>query len=535
MFAGLTALAALVLGALPVIPGHDMPQHVAYLALLTAWRRDPSTYPAGFTPPDLSSGYATTYRWLTPLASWTSPEVAMRLVLAAYVVLLAVAVRALVRATWKNGQRPGTPSTALLGPLAGFNPVLCMGFLPYLLALPPLVGSLAASVTYLRTGRREWLGVVALLAALTASFHLVAVAALLFVVAALALARRDRRSLLALGASLVGALGATRLVGGGPPLPPDLAATLLVNVHAQGVVRGVVSTFRISGTHWLEKIDQVVASVVGPFPLAGKLLAAAVLATVIALDLRARRKTDDTSRSHATSFRAGRDVAVHGVASACLALFVAAVLAPAALQVPDDLSLLDFRLITTATIVGIAAIPPGALSRERVLILGAGVTLLLGMWLRQLSGAAEEVAQTTRLLERLGPSDRLLALSMHDASSFLDERNGVLHYAAVYHTARSGGVTSLFWGKFTPRLPVGYREGQQPKAPPDWSPWMVTEEELADFTHVIVRWPSAKDDLELRELGPRIEALRDRGKLEPLASDGDCTLFKVGTTLPSSR
>ncbi len=514
-FAGLTALGALVMGALPVIPGHDMPQHVAYLGLLAAWRRDPSSYPPGYTTPDLSSGYATTYKWMTPLAAWTSAEVAMRLVLAAYVVLLALAVRALVRATWSD-RVSRTPATALLGPLVAFNPVLCMGFLPYLLALPPLVGSLAAGVGYLRGGRRWLLALAVGLAAMTAAFHLIAAAALLFLLGALAVVRRDRRSLALLLSSAAGILATTRLVGGAPPLPADLGATLAANVHARGLVAGIVDTFRISGTRWVEKVDQIVASVVGPFPLGAKVLATAVIAAMILLDLRSRRRAGETPH---------RGVA--GVGLACLALALAAIVAPSAIQVPDDISLLDFRLITTATIVGIAAIPPGVVSRERVLVLGSGVALLLGLWMRQLAGAAGEVAQTTRLLERLAPSDRLLSLSMHDASSYLDERNGILHYAAVYHTARSGGVTSLFWGKFTPRLPVGYLPGQEPKGPPDWSPWMVTEEQLAGFTHVIVRWPTDRDDVELRELGPRIVALRDHGELAAIASDGDCTLFRV--------
>jgi hypothetical protein len=526
-FAGLTALGALVIGVLPVIPGHDMPQHVAYLGLLAAWRLDPSTYPPAYTAPDLSSGYATTYKWMTPLAAWTSAEVAMRLVLAAYVVLLALAVRALVRATWSE-RTGGTPATALLGPLAPFNPVLCMGFLPYLLALPPLVGSLAAGVGYLRGGRRWLLALAVLLAAVTAAFHLVAAAALLFLAGALAVARRDRRSLALLAGALVGVVITTRLVGGTPPLPADLGATLARNVHARGVIAGVVATFRISSTHWLDKLDQVIASVVGPFPLVGKVLASAVIGAMIALDLRARRRTGEAPRR-----------GVLGVGVACLALALAAILAPAAIQVPDDISLLDFRLITTATLVGIAAIPPGAVTRERVLVLASGVALLLGLWMRQLGGAAGELAQTTRLIERLAPSDRLLSLSMHDASSYLDERNAILHYAAVYHTARSGGVTSLFWGKFTPRLPVGYLPGKQPDGPPDWSPWMVTENQLAGFTHVVVRWPTDRDDVELRELAPRIVALRDHGDLEPVASDGDCTLFKVtgnqAVRLSSSR
>ena len=508
VFALLTALAAAIVVALPIVPGHDVPQHLAYVRLLTMWRHDPSSLPAVYAAPDMSSGYVTAYALLVRLSAFVSPEVALRLAIAAYVVLLAIAVRALVHATWRE-----KGPTTLLGPLVALNPVLVMGLVAYLFAMPALVGAFAALVAYARSGARRTLGAVAALAAATAALHSVAAAALLLLGGVFFVARRDRRSGVALVVAIAGALVGSRLAGASTKVPPGLGALLVQYVHEYGVVDGTLGTFRITFTPWLEKVEVVYAAIVGPFPFACKLLIAAILALVVVVDWRLR----EPSSSHA----------LRGVRPAVLALAVAAILAPAALQVPDDLSLIDFRLITTAITVGVVLVPPGLLRTGRVWVFAGAVAALLLLWQRQLAGAAGELMQTVRLTGRLAEDDVVLALSMHDESAYPDEGNEVLHYGAVYHTARTGGVTSMFWGKFSPRLPVGYQPGRGPPAPGDWTPWDVTDEQMTHYTHLLVRWPSAGDDPRLVSLAARVTKLESEGALERVATDGSCELFSI--------
>ncbi len=115
-FGVLTACAAAIVAWLPVVPGHDTPQHLAYVGLVATWQEDPRKLADVYDAPDLSN-----------VARVMGAELALRLVVLAYVVLLALAIRALVRATW---QTPA-PATSLLAPVLAFNPVLWMGFLAY--------------------------------------------------------------------------------------------------------------------------------------------------------------------------------------------------------------------------------------------------------------------------------------------------------------------------------------------------------------------------------------------------------------------
>jgi hypothetical protein len=69
----------------------------------------------------------------------------------------------------------------------------------------------------------------------------------------------------------------------------------------------------------------------------------------------------------------------------------------------------------------------------------------------------------------------------------------VTHYFPVYHTALHGGVTSLFWGKFSHHLPIAYRVGHEPPHPPDWGPGQFKRSDLLAATHVLVEWPDDDD------------------------------------------
>jgi len=138
-------------------------------------------------------------------------------------------------------------------------------------------------------------------------------------------------------------------------------------------------------------------------------------------------------------------------------------------------------------------------------------TVVLGAWAVGLRGGAGEAMQVVRLLDRLPSSATVLALPFHDRSEYLDEDNSITHYFPVYFTALRGGVTSLFWGKYSHHLPVGYLPGREPLRPPDWDPSRFTRAELEHASNVLVEWPD-RDDRDSRQVGAR--------RLESELSDG---------------
>jgi hypothetical protein len=189
----------------------------------------------------------------------------------------------------------------------------------------------------------------------------------------------------------------------------------------------------------------------------------------------------------------GPTVARSGRALVGFALIV--LLLPASLAAPDAICLVDFRALVLLLLLSLAAIDPHRFAPPRAhRALLFGVTIVALVWGRQLAGVAREGADVVKLVRRLGPDDVLLALPFHDRSEFLDEANGVTHDLPVYHTVLNGGVTSLFWGRFSHHLPIGYRPGKEPPHPPDWKSWEFTRSELEAATAVLIEWPDTDDD-----------------------------------------
>jgi hypothetical protein len=519
----LLVLANLALIAwLPILGGHDLPQHLSYARILADYGDSKLPFRETFTLPDGPQAYFTTYYVLAALARVAGGVMnACRLLYGAYAIALPLGFLSLASAL--NEDDPRTPCwTALLGPLFVWNPVSCMGFLPFMLALPVLLWGAAEAQRWQRTLAFRHGSKLVLACAVAVSLHVVA--ALFFLAfAALFLVARPGKRALGLFAIVAVAI-ATSIVlwqWAGPghvaAMPPGALAARIAN---DGPWTGLASAV---GARWnspREKLELLAATLLCPFPLFGKVLVGVVFAGIGLTAWsgwipRPRRKEQGAAFSARASFA----LALVGFAMLTATL-------PTSLSAPDDICLIDFRAMVVLVVFSAAAIDSRvfAPARARIaLALGSAIVTLL--WVRQLAGVAAEGQQVVRLVRRLGASDVLLALPFHDRSEYLDDSNGLTHYLPVYHTVLNGGVTSLFWGRFSQHLPVGYRPGKEPSHPPDWRPWEFTGRDLDGASSVLVEWPDADDDEPAREGAGRLRAELDRRSPPPVACEGRWCLY----------
>jgi uncharacterized membrane protein YhaH (DUF805 family) len=514
--AALTLVNVVLIFWLPVLGGHDLPQHLSYARILADYDDPGLVLRDTFTLPEGYQAYFTTYYLLAALTRLAGVMNACRIVYAAYAAALPWSIAALVDAA--SGPSPARPVawTVLLGPLAIWNPVSCMGFLPFMLALPLFVFAAAVVVRALHDPTRSAAVVLVVLSAMLVSTHIVA--ALLFVALAafLTLARPGKTGLALFGlvvASTGAAMVAWQWAGPGhvAALP---AGTIRDAVTTYGVVPGLARAF---GARWAspsEKLGLLEATVLGPFPSSGKSFVATCLVGTACF-------MGGASNGRSSPRRTLRWALV-GFAALCGAL-------PASLAAPDAICLIDFRAMVVLLLLLIAALEPGRFEPLRARwALGACVSLVTVLWVRQLTGVSREGEDVVKLVQRLGPRDILLALAFHDRSEFLDEANSITHYLPVYHTALNGGVTSLFWGRFSHHLPVGYRSGKEPPHPPDWKPWAFSRRDLDAATAVLVEWPDTDDGADavlgadpLRgELGHGFRPVECRGRWCLYANEG---------------
>jgi len=494
-FWALTAALVALAWLLPVIPGHDLPQHLA-IARILAGRGDPRI--AALYHVDTGDAYSTVHRALAWIAARSSIHFASRLTYAAYALLVPVAFASLVRAL--HGSR-GARVTAVLGVALVWNPIACMGFLPFLLALPPFLFGVAALVRFARDGRARDAAVAIALAVFLGAIHVVALAIFVAFAALFALAFL-RKGPAALAAAL--AMLAIVLVARESPS---------ASWHGR-LTLAAVAPFWVSPT---EKANMALATIFGPFPRRTRLAIEVVALALAALVSLRRSRTCVRPR------------ATKRFAIAAFAFFVLAALAPSSVRRPDDLSYIDFRMLVLAGAVVLAAVPPSWFSRRAPrLALAAAMTMLVACWARELRGASREAEDGVALVSRLVEDDRLLALSFHDRSAYFDESNAMNHYVGVYHTALTGGVTTLFWGKFARHLPIGYRRGEEPPHPYDWHPWEFTPRQVHAATHVLVAWPDANDGWRKREGASRLLATPG---LRAVECRGRYCLFEVESSL----
>jgi hypothetical protein len=540
---------ALVVG-LPVLGGHDLPQHLAYARILADYDDPALLLRQNFTLPDGPQAYFTTYYLLAVLARATSVMTACRLVYAAYAIALPWAVASLVSAASEDTNEPEW--SALLGPLLVWNPVACMGFLPFMLALPTMVFAAAALLRAARSlptrpaetppprppaplagrGERER-GVggagnallLSLLCTVLVSTHIVAAALFCAFAGIVALSKPGWRST-ALMAVVVSSSGLAYAVWScvGPGhlahMPPRVFADAIAKY---GLWDGSAAAVGARWSGVAEKVGFLRATVLGCLPELGKSVVGLSLAIAAGVAVAARPASDPVSETRSTLRRA------------LVGLVVLTALLPASLSFPDDICLIDFRAIVMLVLFGVAAIDPRAfdtVGARRILVAAAAV--VMGLWTFHLAGLSAEGEEVLSLVQRLRPGDTLLALPFHDRSEYLDEDNGVTHYLPVYHTVLNGGVTSLFWGKFSHHLPVGYRPGKEPLHPPDWKPWEVTREALDGASSVLVQWPDPDDD-EVAIVGAaKVHEELQRG-FRPVDCRSRWCLYQALTTSQQSR
>lgn len=492
----LTLANVALIALLPVLGGHDLPQHLAYARILADYDDPRLSLGQTFTLPDGPQAYFTTYYLLAFLARATSLMTACRIVYAAYAIALPWGVASLVSAASEDKGEPAW--SALLGPLFVWNPVACMGFLPFMLALPTMVFAAAALLRARRVSRNAVL--LAFLCALLVSTHIVA-AALVCAFALILLLSRPSRRAAALAAGVCSstglAYGAWSSVGPGhlARMPPHALADAMAKLGPWDGAAAAV------GARWFgaaEKAGLLRATVLGCLPELGKSVVGLSLAVAAGVAVAARSACRPTSECVVCSPSAPpRPVSEtrSTLRRALVGFAVLIALLPTSLSFPDDICLVDFRAMVVLALFGVAAIDPhvfDTLAARRTLV--ACATMVTGVWAFYLAGLSLEAEEVVSILQRLGPSDVLLALPFHDRSDSLDEANSATHYLPVYHTALNGGVTSLFWGKFSHHLPVGYRPGKEPLHPPDWKPWEVTRQALESASCVLVEWPDADDD-----------------------------------------
>jgi len=508
--------------ALPIIPAQDLPQHLTYIRIFADYDstslpfKDFYVLPHGFQP------YDSIYLILAWLARHTSVLVALRIALTVYVTLMFVGFDALAGAIHGRSGRRELP-TSVLASMLVWSSVLAMGFLQYFLSVPFVLLSVAALLRGGEEKSPDWVVLAAVPAAgIVASIHLVAAGALAVVAvfhAVLGVRRSGAWSRIVMAAVVIGSI-VTALVlwrfWGGEVLGAKPRGMPFSEAWRNS--QGFEFVNHMFETTWYDPpviFNYVAWGTLGPYRITGLAvaLAAVVACTVVVLPVR---KTDDLrpeARAYART-------------AWCFALF--ACLLPWGIQVPSEVTYLNFRLISLAFALLLPLVPPRwfELPRARVALLGLATAFLANFTVHAI-GFNREAAAPLRLLAEVPNQDVVLSLVFRSRSSYFAKGIRETHFLPMYFTVLDGGICSQFWAKYTEHLPIDYRPGKKPAQPDDWSPQNFDEtRHLRDANWVLLQRATMDDPR-----GVQNDASRAEQKLSLRADlakcDGGWCLFKV--------
>lgn len=500
--------------ALPLIPAQDLPQHLTYIRIFANYSsndllfREFYTLPSGFQP------YDSVYLLLAWIARHSSVIVALRVALSVYVVLMFAGFDALSASIHGRGPGRRPLPTSVMASMLVWSSALAMGFLQYFLCVPLVLLTAAALIRGSEEDAPDWVVLGAVPAAMAvASMHLVAAGALAVFAGLHTLTglgkpgfwRRATMTGVVLG-SLVTALVLWRFWGGEVlgAKPRGIAFE-----EAWRNAQGFEFVNNMLEATWYDPpvtFNYLVWGTLGPYRITGLAVAAvAVLACVV---LVFPIRTSDDLRPEARRY--ARTAGAFGLFT-CLI--------PWGIQVPSEITWLNFRLIALAFAMLLPLVPPRwfSFARGRVALTGLAL-VFLGNYTAHAVGFNHEAAGAIRLLSRVPNREVLLSLVYRSRSSYFAKGIRLTHFLPMYFTVLDGGICSQFWAKYTEHLPIDYRPGKQPAQPDDWSPQNFDEtKHLRDVTWVLLQRTTPDDPK-----GGQRDAARAEQKLSQRADLVDC-------------
>jgi hypothetical protein len=509
--------------ALPLIPAQDLPQHLTYIRIFADYDQttlpfhDFYVLPRGFQP------YDSIYLLLAWIARRASVITALRLALSVYVVLMFVGFDALAGAIHGRGPSRRPLATSVLASMLIWSSVLAMGFLQYFLSVPFVLLSVAALIRGSEKSTPDWVVLAAVpVAAAVASIHLVAAGALaVFCVlyAVLGGSKDDFWRRATMSAVVIGTLVTTLVLWrfwGGEVLG---ARPRGINfAEAWRNAQGFEFVNNMLDATWYDPpvtFNYIVWGTLGPYRIIGLAVAFVAVLACVGLVLPVRKEGD--LRTEARNYWR---------TAWAFALFTC--LIPWGIQVPSEITYLNFRLISLAFALLLPLVPPRwfEVPRARVGLTGMAIVFFANFTVHAI-GFNREAASPVRLLARVPSKDLVLSLVFRSRSSYFAKGLRLTHFLPMYFTILDGGICSQFWAKYTEHLPIDYRAGKRPAQPDDWSPQNFDEtKHLKDAAYVLLQRATPDDPR-----GTQTQAARAEQKLSLrttlVACDGVWCLFHV--------
>lgn len=488
---------------IPVLPCQDLPQHLAYARILSDFGNPDLLFQSWYALPARLQPYFTTHLLLAWLGRHMSAMDALRLVLSIYVLGFSLSFRYLVRAVYL--ETSDSAPVEILENLLVFNPVFCLGLLPFLLCLP--LCFLGWGIALRQRLAFGWVPhvLLALISCFSASVHPLAFACYaLFLIIHLMIAR----TWMTLGST------ASTLVAGSGTLAlwhkfGELGiggvewARVIESIHQSMGFDVVARIFRATWRDIPQTLNYVIWTVLGPYRWHGLVLSAAIGLAIAWV-----------ARHTGGSEVASRPRILAQFQRSALVFAVLSFLAPWSIQTPTEATFVNLRLIVLAAGLLLAGWGGELLHRfGRVGVIGLCASAVIHFGIRAYI-FSNEAAPVQEMVRSAQPPGLMSSWVFHDRSDQYAKEFRVTHFLPMYYTVLAAGINTQFWARNVEHLPVDYRLGAKiPSVARDRNPRNVTEEEIRNVDWVLIQRASEEDSQSAQVAAQRAFALLEKNSV----------------------
>lgn len=475
-FAALAALNLLIIAAAGLIPGHDIPMHLAYVRILAGYHDPLLPFQDLYQLAPDYQPYFISYWIMAALVPVAGVIGALKLYLALYALLFQWGVARLADAA--GGIRHNW--IGLAGAALVWNPVQMMGFLTMLLALAATVHGLAFLLETARAPacRKSRAGL-AVCAVLITSVHIAAAGFFVLFVLLYGLARNER----AFWKTLVPAFGAVLVTQVFWTLTGDTGAGGFKEPFSaawqDGAGLNVISErFGLVWNPLTMKLNVVMWTLLGPWRMAGLLFSAAVVAGAASV-VFLHRKPEGSGSTLLPAF-----IRYLGL------LAIAALLLPMAIQRPNEIFYFDTRHLVLLSVLAVCSIPPELFRSQMAKLTVAVAVLLLVLHAGyRVHAFMDDARPLLELLEKRKPKGLVSVYAFRDTGTGIAQEMRVTHYLPMYHAVFNDGKVAQFWGGKYANMPVFWKPEKQPPPSADFMERIYRDTELVESDWLLVQKP----------------------------------------------
>lgn len=173
-----------------------------------------------------------------------------------------------------------------------------------------------------------------------------------------------------------------------------------------------------------------------------------------------------------------------------LLFFIISMFLPWGLYRPTEITFINFRLLTVASILLFALFPKDYFhfNKQHLLFPSLLVFKLFTIFIILISFQIE-TSNLFKMIKQIPKSKKLHTIIYENEVPYLAKMFRATHFMPMYYMVLQDGITTQFWAGYTKHLPIAYRENRSLPNGGDWQPYNTSTTHVKQYDYHLIREP----------------------------------------------